>query len=765
MPRNNNPNDAGTSIQDADEDTIRICLATDLHLGFAESDAVRGNDSFAALEEILYLAKHYACDMVLLAGDLFHENKPSRRTMYKAMSIFRKYCMGPNPIAIQILSDESLNFRQGQANYRNQFYSVDLPVMSIHGNHDDPSREGADLYAALDLLDCANLVNYIGRQDEINQIQVSPILLKKGTTHLALYALGSMRDERLNRMWQGSNLTFLRPESDDVDAPEYFNLFTLHQNRDRGRGTKNCVQETMIPEWMDLVCWGHEHECCIEPQESVVGTFRITQPGSSIATSLVAGEAARKHIGILDVRGQAFRLGAIPLTQVRSFVLGEISLRDHPRLDPDDPKVEQKVKQILHDQVDLLIHQAREKHQELKEAAIQNANILPSLPENPLSNFLEKPEEVLVRLKVEHSGFSALNNQRFGAQFIGQVANAVRSFGNHSVATQSELMFQPFIPFQTDILLFQRKKGAISRNMTNKVKKLKPISPDVLEEMNIEELIVRELDLPDRKLELFDEKIIATALQAYVDKQQAQAIPEVVSSLLGKQQKILIKQGTNTALVSNEESVRSRNKASQRNANQLRGGIHDVADVEESCLGDSVESTAETRKVTKSNRSGDTNPKRRKLSTKRSIADYSDYDEDFTEETANSRKGAARGQKAGFRYKESSSEESPSFIGGAKNRSHNDDNSEVDDCDEVEDWEPPEKREVRSRGRVVTSTGAGLGTNSSQSLPLSRSRKRPGRGQKQCAQNNSEIVDNNFTPRSYDLEDDWGIARTDTFEE
>jgi hypothetical protein len=50
----------------------------------------------------------------------------------------------------------------------------------------------------------------------------------------------------------------------------------------------------MIPEWMDLVCWGHEHECCIEPQESVVGTFRISQPGSSVATSLIAGEAVRK---------------------------------------------------------------------------------------------------------------------------------------------------------------------------------------------------------------------------------------------------------------------------------------------------------------------------------------------------------------------------------------------------------------------------------------------------------------------------------------
>ena len=76
--------------------------------------------------------------------------------------------------------------------------------------------------------------------------------MKKGDTHLAIYALGSMRDARLNRMWQGSKVTFLQPvatANNDDDAgnqdttPKFFNLFALHQNRDKGRGTKNCVHE------------------------------------------------------------------------------------------------------------------------------------------------------------------------------------------------------------------------------------------------------------------------------------------------------------------------------------------------------------------------------------------------------------------------------------------------------------------------------------------------------------------------------------------
>lgn len=123
-----------------------------------------GNDSFAAFEEVLYLAKRFRCDMVLLAGDLFHENRPSRRTLYKTMNIIRRYSMGPNPVRIQITSDPAQNFRTltGKLNYQDENFAVDLPIFSIHGNHDDPTRDGGDLLAALDLLAISNMVNYFG---------------------------------------------------------------------------------------------------------------------------------------------------------------------------------------------------------------------------------------------------------------------------------------------------------------------------------------------------------------------------------------------------------------------------------------------------------------------------------------------------------------------------------------------------------------------------------------------------------------------------
>ncbi len=41
----------------SDDDTIRILIATDNHLGYLEKDPIRGNDSFISFEEILQKAK------------------------------------------------------------------------------------------------------------------------------------------------------------------------------------------------------------------------------------------------------------------------------------------------------------------------------------------------------------------------------------------------------------------------------------------------------------------------------------------------------------------------------------------------------------------------------------------------------------------------------------------------------------------------------------------------------------------------------------
>merc|ERR1719326_981868 len=279
------------------DDIVRILIATDCHLGYAERDPIRGQDSLRTFEEILKLANAENVDMVLLGGDLFHENKPSRETMMRTMELFRTHCMGSRPCSLQIVSDQRFHFpRFGTANYMDENYNVGMPVFSIHGNHDDPSGEQA--LCALDLLSAANFVNYFGQTPEPDDIEVTPICFKKGNTKLALYGIGNIRDERLYRTFLRKKVKWL---ATDEEPDSWFNLLVLHQNRAQ-HGERNHIPESFIPDFIHLTFWGHEHKCEIDPVHRDGTSAYLTQPGSSVATSLSEGEAVEKHVGILHIR-------------------------------------------------------------------------------------------------------------------------------------------------------------------------------------------------------------------------------------------------------------------------------------------------------------------------------------------------------------------------------------------------------------------------------------------------------------------------------
>ena len=185
-----------------DNTTFKILIASDIHLGYMESDPIRGNDSVVSFEEILSIAREQEVDFILHGGDLFHENKPSRVTLHHCFALLRKYCMGDKPVHFEYLSDQSADFKHCKfpsVNYEDPNLNVSIPMFSIHGNHDDPTGPGN--LCSLDLLHTNGLVNYFGKATSLDKIQISPILLQKGDTKIALYGLGSIRDERLHRMF------------------------------------------------------------------------------------------------------------------------------------------------------------------------------------------------------------------------------------------------------------------------------------------------------------------------------------------------------------------------------------------------------------------------------------------------------------------------------------------------------------------------------------------------------------------------------------
>ena len=67
-------------------------------------------------------------------------------------------------------------------------------MFSIHGNHDDPTREGGHTnLAALDILAVSNLMNCFGKCNQVDNIEITPILIKKQDTCVAIYGLGAIR--------------------------------------------------------------------------------------------------------------------------------------------------------------------------------------------------------------------------------------------------------------------------------------------------------------------------------------------------------------------------------------------------------------------------------------------------------------------------------------------------------------------------------------------------------------------------------------------
>ncbi|KPM43433.1 Double-strand break repair protein mus-23 [Neonectria ditissima] len=391
-------------------DTIRILIATDNHVGFEERDAIRKDDSWRTFDEILNLARTEDVDMVLLAGDLFHDNKPSRKSLYQVMRTLRQNVLGMKPCPLEFLSDAASVFEGAfpHVNYEDPDINVSIPVFSIHGNHDDPSGEGN--FCSLDLLQASGLLNYYGRVPEADNIEAKPILLQKGLTKLALFGLSNVRDERMFRTFRDHKVKWFRP---GTQMGDWFNILSVHQNHHAHTAT-SYLPENVLPDWMDVVVWGHEHECLIDPTQNPETGFHVMQPGSSVATSLVPGEAVQKHVAIMSVTGKDFKVDKIPLKSVRPFVTREIVLSQDKRFKGLDKKKDnrQELTRRLMEVVEDMIAEANADWE-----AIQTDE-----------EALEEPPLPLIRLKVEYTAtdggqFDIENPQRLSNRFIGKVAN------------------------------------------------------------------------------------------------------------------------------------------------------------------------------------------------------------------------------------------------------------------------------------------------------------------------------------------------------
>lgn len=344
---------------------MKILITSDNHLGFKETDSIRAEDSFVTFKEILELATKNNVDLVLQGGDLFHENKPTRNTFNKTIQLLKEYCVGEKKVTF--VCDTLLNFN-------NENMNISLPILSIHGNHDDPS--GFNSISPLNVLHSGGFINYFGRVDDVDNIEIRPILIRE-PIKIAIYGLGHVKDRRLFKTFTRSQVKYIRPSEEG-----WYNILMVHQNRVPRDG--EYLSEDLLPSFFDLVIYGHEHESIKIRHKK----FDVIQVGSSIRTSLCEGEIHDKYAYLLDFNDSVL-IKRFKLETVRPLIMDTI------RITSGD--VENQVKA----RVEAMIQQAK----------MSGSEMLP-----------------LLRLRIELNGNPDFNKHRLFAYMEGKVSNTSDSF-------------------------------------------------------------------------------------------------------------------------------------------------------------------------------------------------------------------------------------------------------------------------------------------------------------------------------------------------
>lgn len=261
----------------------------------------------------------------------------------------------------------------------------------------------------------------------------------------------------------------------------------LHQNRaDRGR--KTYLPEEILPEFLDLIIWGHEHDCRIIPEQNYKHQFHVSQPGSSTPTSLSEGESIKKHCGILQVYKDKFKMIPIPLETVRPFVYKSINLEKYAEeyaFDEGDSEV--KVMDFAKEHIEKMIAEAQEK----------------------ITNHPKQPTLPLIRLRLEYKK----EEYMFNAIRFGQAYNKI-------VANPSDI-----ISFKKEVKRSDTKSGNIvlDGNALNNI--MKSNTRD-----RVEDVVEEYFELPgnSKKLQVFPIKALNEITNRIVNREDMHAADKIL---------------------------------------------------------------------------------------------------------------------------------------------------------------------------------------------------------------------------------------------
>lgn len=235
-------------------------------------------------------------DFVLLGGDLFHSNRPSPSAEHTCIEIIRQHmnaAAAKKNVTFKRVSGEFSHIKKVKhANFEDPNIIVPCPILTIHGNHDDPT--GPTSQTVCEKLATCGLLNYFGAdQSKPGQKRViEPIVLQKSDIKIAIYGMGFTPDLKLRVALEEGEIVFASP------PPDSYNILVVHQNRVPHNKSK-VIEDDLFPDFFHLIVRGHEHDCQPPqklPKSRVDGL--VYQPGSTVATSVSVQEHGSKRVGL-----------------------------------------------------------------------------------------------------------------------------------------------------------------------------------------------------------------------------------------------------------------------------------------------------------------------------------------------------------------------------------------------------------------------------------------------------------------------------------
>lgn len=406
--------------QNIDENTFRIMITTDNHIGYKETDSYIDTDSYDNFKEVIDICNRLGnVDFMLNSGDLFHDNYFSSKNLNFITDLLVNNCLNDNPITFKTEhKPDSLNL-----NYNDENINVGLPIFIVNGNHDYGNSTGTENVSILKILSNLKLINYLGNFNitDKEDLEVEPVILSKGSTRLNLYGLSNIKEERLNKLIRNNQLTFL---TNDEVTPNGLNVLLLHQNRSVNLN-KTYLNENLLPEFFDLLLWGHEHECIPELAYNNSKNFNILQPGSTVQTSFHESELKEKCCFLMDFKDNKYTVYPIPLENTRPM-----NVRTMVLADMNVPRDIDHITKVVVDEVEAMIEEVKEK--QLQRAAkkqhhadkIRNGEYHQKTANPHTSTDTDFSEKLpLIRLKLDYTGYEVISFRSINNRFIGRVAN------------------------------------------------------------------------------------------------------------------------------------------------------------------------------------------------------------------------------------------------------------------------------------------------------------------------------------------------------